>query len=431
MRDSIAGLTPRGRAVTGAGVALVALAWLLGQRDLLRVAVLALALPLIAAALISRTRFRLTSSRGVASRRVALGDSTVSLVRVTNSSRLPMGTLLVSDRVPELLGESPHRVIGRLSPGERCDISTALHGSARGQYAVGPLSLTLRDPFGLCEVSRSFTTTDRVVVTPRVIDLPGNGLAGLWGGRGDSEARTIAHSGDDDVIPREYRTGDEIRRVHWRATARTGDLMVRREEQPWHTTATLVLDRRASSHRGRFPDTSLELAISIAASAAIHLSRLGLRVRVLDTTGEVLADSGLGMDAEALILDGLALVDSAGHGVLVDSAPLRRALDDGTLVAILGHLEPRDARLLADLRGVRGVAAALVVDAGAWDVDVAEQGGPESTAAILRRHGWRSAIVSPDRDSAAAADRITHTDQRIEQAWAHLSSAAVGSAVMR
>ena len=80
MRDTLRGLTMRGRVVLGAGAALVVIAWLLGQRDLLRVGVLALALTLLSAFLVARTRFRLTCARGVGSARITVGGNTVSVI---------------------------------------------------------------------------------------------------------------------------------------------------------------------------------------------------------------------------------------------------------------------------------------------------------------------------------------------------------------
>ncbi|WP_324277397.1 DUF58 domain-containing protein [Blastococcus brunescens] len=74
------------------------------------------------------------------------------------------------------------------------------------------------------------------------------GPAGGHGGGGEGSRRTIAVHGEDDVSIREYRQGDDLRKVHWRATARTGELMVRLEERPWRAQATLFLDTRARAH---------------------------------------------------------------------------------------------------------------------------------------------------------------------------------------
>ncbi len=97
---------------------------------------------------------------------------------------------------------------------------------------------------------------------------------GTWGGAGDSLARAAAVSGEDDIATREYRDGDDLRRVHWRSTAKRGELMVRREEQPRQMRATVLLDARARGHRGDGPASSFEWAVSAAASVAVHFTDL-------------------------------------------------------------------------------------------------------------------------------------------------------------
>jgi uncharacterized protein (DUF58 family) len=82
----------------------------------------------------------------------------------------------------------------------------------------------------------------------------------------------------EDVTTREYRRGDDLRRVHWRSTARTGELMVRREEQPWQSRATVVLDSRRTAHRGTGAASSLEWLVAAAASVAVHLTHAGFAV---------------------------------------------------------------------------------------------------------------------------------------------------------
>src|SRR5687768_11942188 len=104
------------------------------------------------------------------------------------------------------------------------------------------------DPFGLVERSAVGVDSAVLLVVPRVRPLGRGGPAGGQGGGGEGSRRTISVHGEDDVSVREYRHGDDLRKVHWRATARTGELMVRLEERPWRAQATLLLDTRARAH---------------------------------------------------------------------------------------------------------------------------------------------------------------------------------------
>jgi len=205
-------------------------------------------------------------------------------------------------------------------------------------------------------------------------------------------------------------------------------LMVRREEQPWRTTATILLDRRASSHRGTFPDSSFETAVSAAASAALNLIRHGLQVRVVDTDALTIAHCEPDGDAEGVLLDSLAVVEvsgdpayrSGGNRTLSDSAALRRAISDGTLLAIVSDLTPADAQILGSLRGAGGVAACLIIDPLSWSTDSLLTPAPMS-AALLSSHGWRSAVLSPDRLLSDSALRRADDDARLVAAWEALS----------
>src|SRR5690606_36746208 len=137
------------------------------------------------------------------------------------------------------------------------------------------------DPIGLCELVRSFPTVDRITVLPQVVPLPSIRLAGEHSGTGDIRARSVAVHGEDDAATREYSHGDDLRRVHWRSTARVGELMVRREVPRWESRATVVLDTRPSARRGEGPTASFEWAVSAAASMGTHLRHSGYRVRLV------------------------------------------------------------------------------------------------------------------------------------------------------
>src|SRR5512138_1594621 len=280
MRQALRGLTTRGRSFLAAAVAAGISAFVLGERDLLRVAILLAALPLVAAAYVGQTRYRLSCTRSVEPGRVPVGIPTRVMLRLSNLSRLPTGTLLLEDRLPYALGSRPRLVLERLGGQRASTVAYTVRAEVRGKYEVGPLMVRLTDPFGLCELSRSFTTVAHMTVVPNVVSLPNVRLASEYAGSGDSRARSVAVHGEDDIATREYRNGDDLRRVHWRSTARTGELMVRREEQPWESKATIVLDTRRAGHRGEGPTSSFEWAVSAAASVAVNLRHNGYKSRL-------------------------------------------------------------------------------------------------------------------------------------------------------
>ena len=391
----LAGLTTRGRCLLAAGLALGLCSLLLGQRDLLRVAVLLVALPLAALSIVARTRHRLSCTRQLDPPRVEAGRPTTVRLRLDNLSRLPSGVLLMEDALPYVLGGRPRFVLDRVEPSGTREVSYPVRSEVRGRFLVGPLSVRLTDPFGLCELTRSFASTDGLVVTPAISPLPAVRLGGDWAGGGDSASRSVAASGTDDTATREYRHGDDLRKVHWRSTARTGELMVRREEQPFQSRATLLLDGRAGAHRGDGPGSSFEYAIGAVASVGVALARAGFVLSVLREAGEALTPAGLPV-TEALLLDALATVTTAAHGERLDGAVtrLRSAAGTGVLVAVLGALDPAEAGRLARLRTGTSVCIAVLLDVDAWAPGSGRQralalSAHEASRALLVAAGWR------------------------------------------
>ncbi|MCW6009711.1 DUF58 domain-containing protein [Micromonospora sp. CPCC 205371] len=380
MREALRGLTTRGRSFLAAAAAAALSALILGEKDLLRVAVLLAILPLLAALYVGRSRYRLACSRSLQPHRAPVGASARVVLRLQNMSRLPTGTLLLEDRLPYALGSRPRVVLERLGARQASSVAYTVRADVRGRYEVGPLVVRLTDPFGLCELTRSFPSIDRLTVIPQVVPLPNVRLAGEYTGAGDSRARSVAVHGEDDAATREYRRGDDLRRVHWKSTARLGELMVRREEQPWESRATVVLDTRAFAHRGEGPTASFEWAVSAAASIAVHLREAGYKIRLV-------TDSGIDADAtdggEGLILDHLADVKLNKRGDVAQLVEaVRRRSDGGLVIALLGALTSAEAEMLAGLRGNSTTCVAFLIDSSTWLTLP-----PESRAEASRAHG--------------------------------------------
>ncbi|MFF3941200.1 DUF58 domain-containing protein [Streptomyces phaeofaciens] len=405
-RTALAGLTTRGRSFLAAGIAAAICAYVLGQPDLLRVGLLLAALPLICAAVVYRTRYRVAGSRRLSPARVPSGSEARVHLRMDNVSRLPTGLLMLQDRVPYVLGPRPRFVLDRVEAGGRREVSYRVRSDLRGRYPLGPLQLRLNDPFGMCELTRSFSTYDTLTVIPRVEALPPVRLGGEAKGYGDGRQRSLALAGEDDVIPRGYRYGDDLRRVHWRLTARYGELMVRREEQPQRSRCTVLLDTRAVAYDGAGPDSSFEWAVSAAASVLVHMLERGFSVRLLTDTGASVPGEGAdgftgggdgSADAAGLMMDTLAVVDHSDGTGLSRAYDVLRGGNEGLLVAVLGDIDEEQAAVAAKMRQRSGGAVAFLLDTDAWGREPNGVPDPinrqEERLRMLREAGWTALSV--------------------------------------
>ncbi|MFD9094114.1 DUF58 domain-containing protein [Streptomyces collinus] len=401
IRTALAGLTTRGRSFLAAGIAAAICAYVLGQSDLLRVGLLLAVLPLLCAAVLYRTRHRVAGTRRLSPARVPAGSEARVHLRMDNVSRLPTGLLMLQDRVPYVLGPRPRFVLDRVEPGGRREVSYRVRSDLRGRYPLGPLQLRLTDPFGMCELTRAFSTFDTLTVIPRVDPLAPVRLSGEAKGYGDGRQRALALAGEDDVIPRGYRYGDDLRRVHWRSTARYGELMVRREEQPRRSRCTVLLDTRAIGYEGAGPDSAFEWAVSGAASVLVHMLERGFTVRLLTDNGSSVPGEGAdgfagtgqdSADAAGLMMDTLAVIDHSDGTGLSRAYDLLRGGNEGLLVAFLGDLDEDQAGVVARMRQRSGAAVAFVLDPGTWAREATDVPGPGGRPAerlrMLREAGW-------------------------------------------
>jgi uncharacterized protein (DUF58 family) len=453
LRTALAALTLRGRCVLAAGATMLALGMLLGERALVQVGLFVLALPLLSAATVARERFRLSSRRSVTPSRVPRGETAEVLLQVSNADKHPGGLWLLSEQLPAELGRSPQFVVERLAGKATAPLHYRVPGSRRGRHTLGPLRLRLVDPFGLVERTVSGVDTAPLLVVPRVRPLGRGGPSGGHGGGGDGARRSLAVHGEDDVSARQYRHGDDLRKVHWRATARTGELMVRLEERPWRSQATLLLDARARSHLvvrrepGSSwpgppgdpcpPTDSLEWMVEAAASIGSSLARRGAALRAITDSGELRPSGGRsGLTADEL-LERLAVVrPSRVTGLATAIEQLSRAAVEGPVVCLLGAVAPEEVGDLVRARSGPVTDAAIVADIGAWADAGLGRGRRALTAgarsqldaqrdevlALLRAAGWQVAVARPDAT--------------VEQVWAELGrggaaapAAALGPAV--
>ncbi|MDL9981003.1 DUF58 domain-containing protein [Microbacterium sp. ASV49] len=191
-----------------------------------------------------------------------------------------------------------------LAGGDRTvEFDYPLTATERGVYALGPLSVTTGDPFGLARRATTVGSTTRVTVAPAIVELPP-----LWDPAGEAGGTNLTTTsrlgqGADNLIARPYVSGDSMRRIHWRATAHRDTLMVRQEEQESTPQATVVLDRAAEvwgpGAAGRpGADPAFEVAVTAAVSTVARLVRDGYHVAIRDADGTELWDPIPGGDGD-------------------------------------------------------------------------------------------------------------------------------------
>ncbi len=400
-------LTHRGRFFVVIGLVVVLVAMAAGQRDVMRLGLLLVSLPVIAAVLVARARLRMSCERSIEPAQVPLGSPMKGQIILGQDGRLPAGILLLEDSVPKELGNQPRFLVDRADLRWRRIVEYPLLGRVRGRFATGPLSVRTVDPFGLVQLDRQFVATSEVMVTPRVVPLPTIRTLGGGGSTGESRPHRDGVVGQDDALVREYRQGDDVRRIHWRSTARWGDLMVRREEQAWDPSASVVLDSRGSAHAGRGMQNSLEWAISAAASIGIHFLDDGFAIEIYEADGSLHISGAMGQHSSAsqeLVISRLTDLRTRPTTMIhyaVESATVDRP---GQLaIAIMGRMTARDAHSLLRVRRNRAQGLAMLLDVDTFaDEPASEQQRAQHQLAgqILRDSQWR--VIDVQRGMSVA-----------------------------
>lgn len=169
----------------------------------------------------------------------------------------------------------------RLAPMRRHETVAAnyrLPALRRGTVVFGPLTVERRDPFGLCSKRRAVGSTHEVVVfaAHHELHLP-SGMGGSGPLGEHLRARALGRVGSEFHSLREYADGDDLRQIHWRASARSDTLKVRQVEPEGLRHCTVELDTTASE----YSPEGFERAVSAAAGAVYAATQSGLRLRLL------------------------------------------------------------------------------------------------------------------------------------------------------
>ncbi|HEU4347123.1 MAG TPA: DUF58 domain-containing protein [Actinoplanes sp.] len=325
-------ITARGYGVAAAAILLTALGFRFGYPDLAILGTAA-ALAVAIAAGFALWRPRLAVTRAAEPDRVPRGEPATMTLTVRNTSRFRATSLIATDRCG---GRDVPVPLLRLRPGNDTTEHYPVPTERRGVVPVGPLRITRGDPLGLVSLSRGYGATTDVWVHPRIHLLRAvpAGLSRSLDGRIDK----VPHGTITFDALREYVPGDELRRVHWRSSAKVGELMVREQLDTSEPTIVVLLDDRAAAHpRPDSFESACEAAASIIAAAVREDLPAGLHLVSGDRTGPY--------------LDVLTEVTPGGGELTARIRSLRTRRLGDTLVFLTGPGGRDDLGAVSGLRG--------------------------------------------------------------------------------
>jgi uncharacterized protein (DUF58 family) len=257
---------------------------------------------------------------------------------------------------------------GPLEPGARRRLRYVSYCSRQwGVYTVGPLRVVGSDACGLFRSTKELPVVEEFAVFPRVLDVAGLGHIGARPTFAPQEA-TAGRPGQSLLYlgVRDYRPGDELRRVHWPASARRGALVVKEYEVDLCPYATVFVDLERKHRAGTGKKSTMEYVVRTAASVVWTAIRSGSFVQVTGLGSKPLhVPPGRGEDHLAFALyeliraqqDGATpLTDVVLHHLPVVPPQSTAILVSGTVYLDLPALE----EILAAFRD-RGVRAAVIL----------------------------------------------------------------------
>jgi len=349
---------------------------------------------LVVSYLIAPRRLKLEGDRAGLFPRAQEGDRLDVEVNLTARRRIT--TFLLEERVPERLGAAVRVPISKLSSGQTLAHRYGLRATRRGVYQIGPLVAIASDPLGLTQRETVVAEPFELLVHPRVELVGDRPLTRQFE---DPPIRPPVSkpwpSGLEFYGMREYKPGDDLRRIVWRASARTGKVMVREAEQGItdHITIMLDTDRGTHSRDGEGLSESFEAGVRVAASLGVRHLREGYEVRT-ETNGGPLTRPLRGAAQQLQLLDGLARLEPSREPI---TAMIRRLLALGSRDAHNILITPRlGAPEAAQLRVLLDTGVSVLVVALLWDEEDAD------TMGIAASLGCQVVGVHPGQDLTSA-----------------------------
>ena len=329
-------MTPRGKLVLALGLLTYAVAWLFGSKVLYPAAAGLVVAPLAARFWVRTAAGPIRLGRRAGRAALFEGDDVWVRLEARPQSRVPPPSLTLRERLARL---GVHETRLRRSAGGAHRGTYVLEHVPRGRYLVEEVVATIEDPFALARTELALDRTGSLVVYPRLVEL--DALFSETGAYAQDGRRMLLRrpSGFDLHSVREYERGESLRKVHWRSTARRGQLMVKDLEDAPRDEIAVVLDADASVVSGSSFDVQVRAAGSVLRTHAARGRRAVLALNAARPAS--LRVSSLEGDWTAA-MGALAAVEPDGERPVVEmlgreSGPAARALE---VMVVTARLAP-------------------------------------------------------------------------------------------
>lgn len=301
-RRSRVTFTTRGSSLIAAGIATGVGAVVLGETDLLRIAVAVVVLCVLCWVYLKLSGLRLHTRHLAVPDEAPVGAPVVVQVPLRIQRRLLMVDLIAEDATSDGLTAAPRLGVDPVGAAEGLTVRYTTAAHHRGLHLAGGTTATMQDPFGIAEIRVRSTDQVAILGLPHTARVDRSWLRALSAQDGLERAGNITALAEPDVDVRDHRAEDGLRRVHWRTSARVGRLMVRPDEPVEDRADVIVLDTREEAHFGHSFETLIELAASLARAMTDSGGTVELRTWDGERIGErTFSDSSAVLRALALL----------------------------------------------------------------------------------------------------------------------------------
>lgn len=310
---------------------------------------------ILASGVLSEAVIMRVSARRRLPQRIVAGVGAAGAYRLSNAKNYASLSLEVGDRnAKSVAGPGTGRVIGppsiswwkvwkgtpteqpvsntytlRIDGAQETDLDARFTFGVRGRYQLETLRITTRFPFGLFEKSRTIEEPAEVTVFPAGIDA-GDWVATVWGRFGEVPMNRRG-DGEEFFGLRDYRVGEDRRRIHWKTTARRGAAVMRETEALTHREVEVVF---ADWSPTVVSPAAFERGVSKTVGLLTALTQMGWRVGL--RTRDLVLEPTIGANHLDAMLGALAVVTPHRDAWAIDEVPGLARITVGASATVAG-----------------------------------------------------------------------------------------------